>query len=249
MRYLAAIVLAPALLAASPGKEQELPIGRVLWGQYRATGFMVDRCTLVTTRHIAAPHRVRIGKAFRFDLFGLQRGAKVVAFGQGRDMRVPGSLRASDWLVARLDRCLDGDRRYFHLLAGPVADSELLFGRFGLYSAAGFPGGRRKPAKSTPCRLRAVGVEGTIETDCRIVAGYSGGPLFVRLGDGKLLAIGIISAGDRKIPAMLAAPVAQLAAPGITFAESPGAALTPINSRNPTSPAAARAASISTAGR
>ena len=175
------------------------PVGIVTGGEnisYGA-GFLIDRCNVLTARHVAGNVLIAVGRRLMFRSGRSASPGTVVAAGPFQDNLSPTRSIAADWLLIRLDRCLG--RKLGFLQVASIND---LFTTERGAGDAGFP--RDRPIGSGPtvdadCRVLWVG-GGRMAHDCATIAGNSGGPILARKSD-NWIAIGINVAGvDRAKP-------------------------------------------------
>lgn len=185
------------------------------------TGFLVDDCHVLTSRHVQSEHKEILGAELVFvprdQSMGPVRG-RAIARGEGAPAFIgqANRNRSEDWLLFRLNECV-GARLGFVALNGEPSkvDAKLM--------NAGFPIDRPKRAGLSidpSCRVRYITKIGVLH-DCAFLPGNSGGPLFDIEQEGSRLslrAVAIGSAGyrDRDILAFdplranVATPIAPL---------------------------------------
>ena len=187
-------------------------VGIVTGGEhiYYGSGFLIDRCNVLTARHVAGNVLVVVGRRLVFRAGQSASPGTVVAAGPFQDNFSPSRSIGADWMLVRLDRCL-GRKLGFLRLASTV--DAYATERGAQAGDAGFP--RDRPMRLGPtvdadCRVLWVG-GGRMAHDCATIAGNSGGPILARQGDG-WVAIGINVAGeDRAQPREFDAATPNLA--------------------------------------
>ena len=175
------------------------PVGIVTGGEniYYGSGFLIDRCNVLTARHVAGNVLIAVGRRLVFRAGQSASRGTVIVAGPFQDNLSPSRSIGADWMLVRLDRCLGRKLGFLRVMSAVDA-----------YAAergagdAGFP--RDRPMRPGPtvdaeCRVLWVG-GGRMAHDCATIAGNSGGPILARQGDG-WVAIGINVAGaDRAQP-------------------------------------------------
>lgn len=159
------------------------PVGIVEsgWSRY-GSGFLIDRCHVLTARHVVAEGREVVGRHVRFRLDPASAATPansstgtVIAAG------APGVRRADysdDWALIRIERCLGSTFGYFPIAAqgfyrlggdGPVRPA---------LTAMGYPRDRggRLLMIDPDCAARQRTTIG-LRHDCAATPGSSGGPL------------------------------------------------------------------------
>ena len=170
------------------------PVGIVTGGEkvYYGSGFLIDRCNVLTARHVAGNVFIVVGRRLVFRVGRSASRGTVVAAGPFQDNLSPSRSIGADWMLVRLDRCLGRKLGFLRVMSAVDA-----------YAAergagdAGFPRDRPMlpgPTVDADCRVLWVG-GGRMAHDCATIAGNSGGPILARQGDG-WVAIGINVAGD-----------------------------------------------------
>ena len=188
------------------------PVGIVTGGEkvYYGSGFLVDRCNVLTARHIAGNVLVAVGRRLLFRAGQSESRGTVVAAGPFQDNLSTSRSIGADWMLVRLDRCLG--RKLGFLRATSSVDAYPAQ-RGAAAADAGFPRDRAMgsgPTVDADCRVIWVG-GGRMAHDCATIAGNSGGPILARQGDG-WVAIGINVAGeDRAQPRKFDAAAPNLA--------------------------------------
>ena len=166
-----------------------------------ATGFLVDRCNVLTVKHVVHDIKPAQDKELFFSvgpnpLRGrwASRGVVVATgnFNLRASAQEPGQGRSRDWLLLRLDECL-GDKFGFLSLAkeGPIIGQTV--------ESAGYPIDRRRdnPILDPNCQVRAA-IGQTVLHDCATRKGNSGGPIFRRKqtnGNDQIEVVAMHSAG------------------------------------------------------
>ena len=186
------------------------PVGIVTGGEkvYYGSGFLVDRCNVLTARHIAGNVLVAVGRRLLFRAGQSESRGTVVAAGPFQDNLSTSRSIGSDWMLVRLDRCLGRKLGFLR-----VSSTDNAYSAKRGAGDAGFP--RDRPVRSGPtidadCRVLWFG-GGRMAHDCATIAGNSGGPILARQGDG-WVAIGINVAGeDRAQPHKFDAAAPNLA--------------------------------------
>ena len=189
--------------AYAPSKDAQFySIGLIRTGFGFGTGFLVDNCHVLSSRHVKSESENVLGGRLTFipaaSSLATPVGGTVIASGEApisKGEAGPRRDRRGDWLLLKLDRCV-GAKLGFVSLNGESA-------RVGApLMNAGFPVDRPRRAGLTidpACRVHYVTNIGALH-DCAFLAGNSGGPLFDRAIEGgqvKLRAIAIGSAGYR----------------------------------------------------
>ena len=170
------------------------PVGIVTGGEkvYYGSGFLIDRCNVLTARHVAGNVFIVVGRRLVFRVGRSASRGTVVAAGPFQDILSPSRSIGADWMLVRLDRCLGRKLGFLRVMSALDA-----------YAAergagdAGFPRDRPMlpgPTVDADCRVLWVG-GGRMAHDCATIAGNSGGPILARQGDG-WVAIGINVAGE-----------------------------------------------------
>ena len=175
------------------------PVGIVTGGEKvrYGSGFLIDRCNVLTARHVAGNVLIAVGRRLVFRAGQAASPGTVVAAGPFQDNLSPSRSIGADWMLIRLDRCLGRKLGFLRVMS--TVDAYATERGAG---DAGFP--RDRPMRSGPtvdaeCRVLWVG-GGRMAHDCATIAGNSGGPILARQGDG-WVAIGINVAGDdRALP-------------------------------------------------
>ena len=165
------------------------------------TGFLVDDCHVLTSRHIQSEHKEILGAELAFVPTDLSMGSirgKVVASGRSTNPTKAQANwnRTEDWLLLKLNSCV-GAELGFVALSGepPVVNIKLM--------NAGFPVDRPKRSGLSidpSCRIHYITKIGVLH-DCAFLPGNSGGPLFNIESEGNRLslrAVAIGSAGFRQ---------------------------------------------------
>ena len=177
-------------------------IGLIRTGLGFGTGFLVDNCHVLTSRHVKSESENVLGARLAFIPAAKTAigsvGGTVIASG---DVPIPDGKagpkrdRRSDWLLLKLDRCVGAELGFVSLNGEPARVGAPLMN-------AGFPVDRPRQAGLTidpACRVHYVTKIGALH-DCAFLAGNSGGPMFDRTFEGgrvRLRAIAIGSAGYR----------------------------------------------------
>lgn len=198
------------------------PVGVVYPANRRhyATGFLVDRCHVLTVKHVVGENKPAQGKELRFSVGPrTMKGnsttqGKVVADGKFRVVEHAGETgqgRFRDWLLLRLNHCLGDQFGYLQLSNGPLVVGQKV-------ESVGFPIDRslENPTLDPDCKIRAL-LGSTLLHDCASRPGVSGGAIFRRVG-GTIEVVAMHSAGvpDRGIRAFdfayssIAIPVAVI---------------------------------------
>jgi len=177
-------------------------IGLIRSGLGLGTGFLVDNCHVLTSRHVKSENENVLGGRLTFiptvrTSIG-SVGGTVIASGDAPNSdakRGPQRDRRGDWLLLKLDRCVGAELGFVSLNGEPARVGAPLMN-------AGFPVDRPRHAGLTidpACRVHYITRNGALH-DCAFLAGNSGGPLFERTFEGgqvRLRAIAIGSAGYR----------------------------------------------------
>lgn len=178
------------------------PIGLIRTGLGFGTGFLVDNCHVLTSRHVKSENENVLGGRLTFipavrTSIGSVAGT-VIASGDAPtpDAKAgPKRDRRGDWLLLKLDRCVGAELGFVSLNGEPARVGAPLMN-------AGFPVDRPRHAGLTidpACRVHYITNYGALH-DCAFLAGNSGGPLFDRTFEGgrvRLRAVAIGSAGYR----------------------------------------------------
>jgi V8-like Glu-specific endopeptidase len=160
------------------------PIG-IVWADRVATGFLVDRCHVLTVQHAFLESRPAIGRKAVFGT-AMSDGTHwtaswgtVVAAGTMRPSETYDQLRATDWALLRLRDCLGTTFGYVELVAASAAE-------IGDVKSAGFPFDRReRPGVTLDPSCRVVGARSSLWlNDCAALSGSSGSPIFTEAGSG-----------------------------------------------------------------
>lgn len=158
------------------------PIGLV-WADKLATGFMVDKCHVLTVQHVFREGRSPIGREVIFGAvirdeqhWTWSWGKVVAAGGLENHASDYDAARASDWVLLRLRKCLGATIGYVSLeSAGPEGLPEL--------QSAGYPFDRKAAQGITvdpACRIHGER-RGLWLNDCAALGGNSGSPIFSQL--------------------------------------------------------------------
>jgi V8-like Glu-specific endopeptidase len=158
------------------------PIGLV-WADGLATGFMVDKCHVLTVQHAFGDARSPIGREVVFGALITDNahwtwswGKVVAAGGLENHASDYDAARASDWVLLRLRKCLGATIGYVRLVtAEPDTLPEL--------QSAGYPEDRKWAKGITvdpACRMHGAR-RGLWLNDCAAVGGNSGSPIFSQL--------------------------------------------------------------------
>jgi hypothetical protein len=175
------------------------------------TAFLVNRCHIITARHVATPKEIdrasgsiepipgKVGDDAEFIIgpdpaipgrFVARAHATVIELGNFSSGTFDGM--AGDWAILRLDECL-GKKFGFLKYARLGPDSPMPRGEL---MTIGFPRSRARQTGitvETGCQARDHGpVEGLMGVDCAFEAGMSGGPVLERQIDGSWLVVGLI---------------------------------------------------------
>jgi V8-like Glu-specific endopeptidase len=180
------------------------PIGIVypISKKHYATGFLVDRCNVLTVKHVVGDDASAENRVLYFSVGpGTLKGkwtAKGIVVANGkfrmRDSEdEPGQGRVRDWLLLRLDRCL-GDE-FGYLRPGDAATMGQVV------EAVGFPRDRSltSPTLDPSCKIRAS-VGGTVLHDCASRPGASGGPIVRRVRRGEDETLEVIAIHTAGVP-------------------------------------------------
>jgi V8-like Glu-specific endopeptidase len=154
------------------------PIG-IVWADRMATGFLVDRCHVLTVRHAFLDDRTAVGRKAVFGTPPKDQAhwtatwGTVVATGKRQPSDSYDQVRAADWALLRLRDCLGADFGYVELDPAPASD-------VGDVKSAGFPFDRRQiPGVTVDPSCRIVGSRSVLWlNDCAALAGSSGSPIF-----------------------------------------------------------------------
>ena len=185
------------------------------------TGFLVDDCHVLTSRHIQSEHKEILGAELVFvprDPSIRPVKGRVIARGEGAAAFIEQANRnrSEDWLLFRLYECVGAKLGFVALNGEPSKiDAKLM--------NAGFPIDRPKRAGLSidpSCRVHYITKVGVLH-DCAFLPGNSGGPLFDIEREGgrlSLRAVAIGSAGFRErdiiafdpLRANVATPIAPL---------------------------------------
>jgi V8-like Glu-specific endopeptidase len=155
--------------------------GVLIW--WRATGFLVDDCHVLTSQAIYRYGRAPVGKRVRFEVgIGTPQHASskgtIVAAGQyerPRTVQEQYERGGGNWLLLRLDQCLGVTFRHVVLKTGPFSPFE-----FRDLKSAGYPLHRRSGRGVTidpSCRVFS-GTDNLWNNDCATVSGDAGDPIF-----------------------------------------------------------------------
>ena len=192
----ALLLLAPCELAASVfGRDDRVsvatdatssyaPIG-IVWADRVATGFLVDRCHVLTVQHAffeSRPARGRkavFGTAMSDGTHWTASWGTVVAAGTMQSSKTYDQLRATDWALLRLRDCLGTIFGFVDLVPASVDD-------IGEVKSAGFPFDRReRPGVTLDPSCRVVGARSALWlNDCAALSGSSGSPIFSEASSG-----------------------------------------------------------------
>lgn len=168
-----------------------------------ATGFLVDRCHVLTVKHVVGDNAPAQNKRLRFSVGPRPIKGKwtsdgiVVADGNFRsraNSHEPGQGRHRDWLLLRLNRCLGAEFGFLRL-----GDERLRIGQ--LVESAGYPRDRSliSPTIDPHCAVRAW-VGSTVLHDCASRQGSSGGPIFRRVRQGASEVIEVVAMHSAGVP-------------------------------------------------
>jgi V8-like Glu-specific endopeptidase len=158
------------------------PIGLV-WADKLATGFLVDKCHVLTVQHVfrdgqsPVGREVIFGAVIRDEQHWIWSWGKVVAAG-GLENHPSDydAARASDWVLLRLRKCIGSTIGYVSLQpASPQGLPEL--------QSAGYPFDRKSAQGITvdpACRIHGER-RGLWLNDCAALGGNSGSPIFSQL--------------------------------------------------------------------
>jgi V8-like Glu-specific endopeptidase len=206
-------------LLADP-KSAYAPIGMV-WADKLATGFLVDKCHVLTVQHAFGEAQDPVGREVVFGVLIVDEQhwtwswGKVIATGGLERQTAYDSARAADWALLRLRKCLGATVGYARLVpADPSTLPEV--------QSAGYPSDRKWTQGITldpACRMH--GARGPVWlNDCAALTGNSGSPIFTkRAKDGRLEVYAMQSAAYElpieNLPfdsgyANVATPVAQI---------------------------------------
>lgn len=162
------------------------PIGVVshasLIASERATGILVDECSVLTSQHVASLTRSPIGKRVKFtgaadSASPLASRGTVIAAGHAERFRSTDQAALSqghDWMLVRLDHCLGKSLGFARLSVTP-GNGDLLH-----VQNAGYPIDRsiRKGVSVDPS-CAVTGLYALVWlNDCAVLPGNSGGPVF-----------------------------------------------------------------------
>jgi V8-like Glu-specific endopeptidase len=158
------------------------PVGLVVGGPLYGTGTLVADCYAITSQHIFGGRESALGRRVRFiGSLGSRRlarstGAVVVEGGleQSVNSKDPYEIRARDWVLIKLDKCLGTSLGVATLVPNP-RDEDLMH-----VQSAGFPMDRPRSDGLTvdpSCGIRSVRPLVWLN-DCAALGGNSGGPIF-----------------------------------------------------------------------
>jgi V8-like Glu-specific endopeptidase len=176
------------------------PIG-MIWGDKLATGFLVDKCHVLTVQHAFGDERTPVGREVVFGALIVDEqhwtwswGKVVAAGGLEQHASDYDSARAADWALIRLRKCLGATVGYVSLVsADPGSLPDL--------QSAGYPSDRKWTQGITldpACRMR--GARGPVWlNDCAALTGNSGSPIFTRSEKGRRLQVYAIQSAAYEI--------------------------------------------------
>ena len=163
------------------------PIGLV-WADKLATGFMVDKCHVLTVQHVFKDGISPIGREVIFGAlitdnahWAWSWGKVVAAGGLENHATDYDAARRSDWALLRLRKCLGAMIGYVRLVS--VEPDNLLE-----LESAGYPEDRKWADGITvdpACRMHGAR-RGLWLNDCAALGGNSGSPIFSQTREGGL---------------------------------------------------------------
>ena len=177
------------------------PIGMV-WADKLATGFLVDKCHVLTVQHAFDETRTPVGREVVFGVVILDDqhwtwswGKVVAAGGLERHASDYESARAADWALLRLRTCLGETVGFARLVAADPAKLPEL-------QSAGYPSDRQWTKGITldpACRMH--GERGRVWlNDCAALTGNSGSPIFTRTAKDGLLEVYAMQSAAYELP-------------------------------------------------
>lgn len=197
------------------------PVGLVVGGPLYGTGTLVADCYAITSQHIFGGRESALGRRVKFiGSLGSRQLARskgtVVAQGnleQTVNSKDPYEIRARDWVLIKLDKCLGTSLGVATLVPNPRAEDLMHV------QSAGFPMDRPRSRGLTvdpSCAIRSVRPLVWLN-DCAALGGNSGGPIFrmVEAGGRQRMEVYAIQAAAVRSgnPMPFAAPYANQATP------------------------------------
>ena len=191
-------------IIAAPGSPLS-PVGVVYPASkiHYATGFLVDRCHVLTVKHVVGDNKTAQNKMLHFSVGPRPIKGKwtskgiVVADGKfmsRQSSHEPGQGRFRDWLLLRLERCLGDEFGFLRLGSEHPKVGQLV-------QSVGFPRDRSLvgPTIDPRCSVRAW-VGATVLHDCASRQGSSGGPIFKRVRKGSSDVIEVVAMHSAGVP-------------------------------------------------
>lgn len=166
-------------------------IGTGVYADRQTTVFLVDACYAVTAQHLISAEANPLGRQAQL-LFGNERVIGHAVRAGHMERRQDPADYSSDWLLLRLDRCLDKVPTA-ELTAEPLDNPGAILESGRKLIAVGFPSDVRRLMVDPACRIRAVAANGWLN-DCAAHPGSSGSPLFIER-NGQAVVFAIQAAG------------------------------------------------------
>ena len=200
------LVGASSASLSAPNSAHYAPIGVITGGQSvgRGPGFLVDRCHVLSVKHVAGHTDSVLGRRLHFRVptsksQSLASAGTVVAAG---NLDVKRNLlsqdRFGDWMLLKLDTCLGAIVGFVEINSSAVTSSSLALSG-NSFQSAGFRNRwdwRQGPAFDRSCMIKVISPR-QLWNDCDVRPGDSGGPLFDSVivgGKTKYRVLGIQSA-------------------------------------------------------